>query len=551
MRLPHPSSNGVVGESAQGFPPPGQFEETRASEPTARRRKTKISPPETNQPAASAEQDALKLLLDTALDAVVVMTSAGTIAEWNRRAEEIFGWTKEEVLGRPLAEVLIPEPLRPAHYEGMAHYLKTGEGPFLGRRLEVSALNRDGKEIPVELSISSFRWNGKTAFLGFMRDISGRLRRRSYLENQARSATLLHQLTSFAAQSASVEDALRQCLSAVCEMTGWPAGHAYLPTHKEPLKLVSSVWHCPPGEFKVLRELTESMEFAAGIGFPGHIWDRKEPVWVTDVHGSENFLRARAGHPIEVKSAFGFPITSGDQIIAILEFFNDHEVEPDNFILLTARALGDQVGRVLERKLDAERQHSLLAELNHRVKNMLAVVVGIASQTARNAPSLPSFQESFTGRLMSLSRTYSLMTSTQWQRTQLKDLIAEVLAPHADAKQADIRIEGPPVTLTPKMTLAMGMILHELLTNALKHGALSAPAGRIDMTWRHALQGEQPVLELNWRESGEKPVIPPKKPGFGMKLIETSVRHELRGALQTSYESHGVVHKFTIPWQGD
>jgi two-component sensor histidine kinase len=89
------------------------------------------------------------------------------------------------------------------------------------------------------------------------------------------------------------------------------------------------------------------------------------------------------------------------------------------------------------------------------------------------------------------------------------------------------------------------------MTNAVKHGALSVPEGRIDMTWRHAGNGEGPTLELVWCETGRGRVTPPKKPGFGMRLIETSVRHELRGNLETAYEPDGVRHTFTIPWQGD
>jgi two-component sensor histidine kinase len=291
------------------------------------------------------------------------------------------------------------------------------------------------------------------------------------------------------------------------------------------------------------------MTFGPGIGLPGQVWETKEPLWISDVHKSSNFPRAHAGRSLEMRAALGFPIKSGEQVIAVLEFFNEQVTEPNDALLAVARALGDQVGRVLERKHESERQQALLAELNHRVKNMLAVVVGIATQTARSATSLAAFQESFTGRLMSLSRTYSLMTSAQWQRTSLKDLVSEVLSPHADSKRDNITIEGPPVRLTPKSTLAMSMILHELLTNAMKHGALSVPNGRIAMDWRIADADGKHVLELNWRETGRGAVTPPQKPGFGLKLIETSVRHELRGQLETMYGPQGVQHKFTIPWQ--
>jgi PAS domain S-box-containing protein len=504
----------------------------------------------TREAGGSAPADTgLQLVLESALDAAVVMTADGAITAWNSRAESVFGWSKAEAIGRQLVDLIIPVPLRTQHQKGLAHYRATGEGPYVGQRVETTGLHRDGREFPIEVSVSPLARDGETSFLGFLRDISERKRTEASLEARARRAMLLHQLSSFAAQSASVEDALRQCLSAVCEMIGWPVGHAYLPTPREPYRLISSVWHCPPGKYEVLRTVTEAMGFGPGIGLPGQVWDLKEPVWLSDVTQSDNFPRAHVGQPIEVHSAFGFPIKSGDQVIAVLEFFNEEITEPDNAILMVSRALGDQVGRVLERKLDAERQHTLLAELNHRVKNMLAVVVGIATQTARSATSLPAFQESFTGRLMSLSRTYSLMTSAQWQRTSLKDLISEMLLPHADSKSLNITIDGPPVTLTPKITLTMSMLLHELLTNAMKHGALSVPGGRIEMGWRFISGDSGTALLLIWRELGRGQVTPPQKPGFGLRLIETSVRHELRGQLETVYGAEGVEHTFTIPWQ--
>jgi PAS domain S-box-containing protein len=125
----------------------------------------------------------LQSVLDTALDAVVVMDTDGCIRGWNHVAERTFGWTEEEVRGRRLSEVIVPEQFRAGHEGGRAHYLRTGEGPVLDRRIEVSALHRSGEEFPVELSVTCSEQFGDKLFVGFLRDIS---ERKQLLERQQR-----------------------------------------------------------------------------------------------------------------------------------------------------------------------------------------------------------------------------------------------------------------------------------------------------------------------------------------------------------------------------
>jgi PAS domain S-box-containing protein len=116
----------------------------------------------------------LQSVLETALDAVVVMNVQGHVIGWNRHASSCFGWTADEAIGRPLSELIVPPSLRHAHERGLAHYLATGEGPVLDRRVEVTALDRNGREFPVELSITATRQFGEPMFVGFLRDISER-----------------------------------------------------------------------------------------------------------------------------------------------------------------------------------------------------------------------------------------------------------------------------------------------------------------------------------------------------------------------------------------
>ena len=125
----------------------------------------------------------LASVLETALDAVCIMDSQGLVTGWNGHAAALFGWSEDEAIGRRLSEMIIPPEVRQAHERGLAHYLATGEGPVLDRRIEVSALNSNGDEFPVELSITASEQFGDLLFIGFVRDISDR---KSVLERQQR-----------------------------------------------------------------------------------------------------------------------------------------------------------------------------------------------------------------------------------------------------------------------------------------------------------------------------------------------------------------------------
>lgn len=161
----------------------------------------------------------LAAVLKTALDAVVVMRLDGTVAGWNHVAEATFGWSFDEVCGRRMSELIIPERDREAHERGLAHYLATGEGPVLDTRLELEALHRAGHEIPVELSITRTAQFGDPVFLGFLRDISERHeadRRQALMVDELnhRAKNLFGVVSALAHQTASQSESLADFLPA-------------------------------------------------------------------------------------------------------------------------------------------------------------------------------------------------------------------------------------------------------------------------------------------------------------------------------------------------
>ncbi len=194
---------------------------------------------------------------------------------------------------------------------------------------------------------------------------------------------------------------------------------------------------------------------------------------------------------------------------------------------------------ITERKRQQEHRELLLNELNHRVKNTLATVQSFAVQTLRTAPTLTDGRRAFEARLIALSKGHDVLTRENWQGAGLHEVVAEALAAYVgDGRHPRVRFAGPEIRLRPKTALAISMALHELATNAVKHGALSSQAGRVDLGW--VIEGEPPALRLHWAETGGPPVVAPRKRGFGSRLIEIGLAQDLGGQVRLAFAPDGV-----------
>lgn len=198
---------------------------------------------------------------------------------------------------------------------------------------------------------------------------------------------------------------------------------------------------------------------------------------------------------------------------------------------------------VTETVRSAERQKLMIDELNHRVKNTLATVQSIAMQTARSHADPRSFAEGFQARLLALSHTHDLLTRSHWEGADLGSILEHETEAHGSHR---VSINGPHVALPPAAALSLGMIFHELATNAAKYGSLSATEGRVLVDWAVADQ-TRPRLELTWREIGGPAVSAPSRIGFGSRLIDRNVRHDLAGTVELDYAGDGFVATFSLP----
>lgn len=200
---------------------------------------------------------------------------------------------------------------------------------------------------------------------------------------------------------------------------------------------------------------------------------------------------------------------------------------------------------VTQRKSADARQRLLLNELNHRVKNSLATVQAIAAQSLRG-PGVPAeARERFTARLMALARANDVLVQEAWTGASLASLAAEMARPHGGGER--IAISGPEAHLAPQTATAMALGLHELATNAAKYGALSAPEGRVSLTWTVDGEAKARRLTLTWRETGGPPADSPGPPGFGSRLMERGLASEMKAEVKLAYEPGGLVFRLTAP----
>jgi two-component sensor histidine kinase/integral membrane sensor domain MASE1 len=199
-----------------------------------------------------------------------------------------------------------------------------------------------------------------------------------------------------------------------------------------------------------------------------------------------------------------------------------------------ARLFQSAQRELAERRRAEERQHLLINELNHRVKNTLATVQSMGAQTLRTAGSLEQAREAFVSRLMALSSAHNLLTAQRWEGAELSDLVRQALSPFLNGHA--LEVSGPNVWLESSRALGMAMALHELGTNAAKYGALSVAGGQVSVTW--TLDGED--VRMAWAEKGGPPVTTPERRGFGSRLIEQGLARELNGEVTLEFRPDGV-----------
>jgi len=211
--------------------------------------------------------------------------------------------------------------------------------------------------------------------------------------------------------------------------------------------------------------------------------------------------------------------------------------EPDYFVSVIVDIASRKEAEAAQQRYQGQLR-LLINELNHRVKNTLATVQSIAAQTLRAEPDPVSAYTKFEARLMGLSEVHEVLTRERWHGAALHEVAERALRPFAVAASGQVSVEGPDAWLQPSAALTMALVFHELATNAVKYGALSTDAGRVDLSW--TIQPPRNRLRLTWAESGGPRVTPPRQKGFGSRLIERALKGELRGSASMAFNPDGL-----------
>lgn len=211
------------------------------------------------------------------------------------------------------------------------------------------------------------------------------------------------------------------------------------------------------------------------------------------------------------------------------------------------RAIGERDERLETARQIEKRQTLLVRELHHRVKNTLATVQALVGATGRSTGSFEAFYRSFSSRITSLAKTHTLLTEDYWQTAPLREIVLNELKPFAESRQPRFMLLGPPVELAADLAVPVGMALHELTTNAVRYGALSVPAGYVEVRWNvNEIEGAR-KLHLEWREFGGPPVNKPQHQGFGSTLLQRVLPMQCHAEVEVRYDPEGLRFRMDAP----
>lgn len=273
------------------------------------------------------------------------------------------------------------------------------------------------------------------------------------------------------------------------------------------------------------------------------VWDNIRPLIEQAMAGERvhmvdmPLVMTRKGYTENTFWTFSYsPLNEGDKAMGFLNIAFE----------TTARVEATKAQALIDKQLrESVDQRTLLAhELDHRVKNILSMVTAISHQTFRPPATMESASKEFAARIRALAKAQDILTQTSWTGAKVSEVAFATLAEGIGAR---VKASGPDVELSAKSALALALALHELATNAVKYGALSADSGNVDLTWQVEVEENKQSFLLRWIETGGPLVRPPERRGFGTRLITSALSSEFRGSAEIEYPSQGVVFTLKAP----
>ncbi|MDZ4372626.1 MAG: HWE histidine kinase domain-containing protein [Phenylobacterium sp.] len=422
----------------------------------------------------------LAAVLDSISDVYYAVDASFRIVLFNRRAEEFFGRPREEMIGQTLWD-LFPVEQGPDFVKTLREAMVDRQP----RRFGARSIQNEGRTLDIRVAPLGDDGLGIS-----INDLTERAQAERELRRSERRLNL-----AVRANGIGIFD-----------------------------------WHLPTGETVWSAEMEDIFGLPRG-SFEGHDRDFRRRVVPEDLERLQNGIREalKAGRELV---EFELRILRADGAIRWVGGAAQLVMGADGKPWRMIGANAD----ITERKVADEHQRLLINELNHRVKNTLAIVQGIASQSFRGGGVARGVRDAFEGRLEALSAAHDVLTRQSWEAGSISDIVTEATAPH-HAGDGRLTFAGPPLDLEPKTAVALALAIHELATNAVKYGALSVADGRVEILWTT----DGGILRLTWRESGGPPVQPPSRKGFGARLLEQGLATELGGQVLLDFRPDGLV----------
>jgi PAS domain S-box-containing protein len=404
--------------------------------------------------AVRDNEERIRLIIETSLEAVITMDADGSITGWNPQAERVFGWAPQEVLGRSLGDTIVPERNREEHRRGIQHFLATGVGPVLNQRIEVMALHRNGREFPVELTISAAQLGSTVLFSGFVRDLTDRKRAERRQAVQIAVARVL-------AETTTLNEWVSPLLEAIGVSTGWDLAELWTVDAEAHLLRWGGNWHTPGLEVGAFETISQDLTFASGADVPGRVWATVEPVWMPDTLADLHPARAAAARQLGLRAALGFPVRGTSSVTAILVCFSRSVRPPDDDLLAVMEDVSSRLGQFIEQQRAQEALHAaethvrqlqrleavgrLAGGVAHDFNNLLTVILGrgaillsrlpaghplrrdieLMKKTAERAAALTKQLLAFSRKQMLAPKVLDLNTVVSGITTMLQRLIGE------------------------------------------------------------------------------------------------------------------------------
>lgn len=513
-----------------------------------------------NLRGSPSELTLLNAVCSNASGALFILDQNQHCIYMNPAAVELTGYTLDELQGRPLHDVI--HHTRP---DGRPYPIEDCpiDRAFPGANRERGQerfVHKDGRFYAVEYTASPAREEG--AIVGTVlevRDIAADVGARHALEEETRTLEILNKTGAMLAGTLDLEEIVQAVTDAATELSGAQFGAFFYNTIRDGQALQLYTLSGAP------REAFSAFAQPRHTGIFGPTFAGGSVLRIGDVKADARYGRSAPYHGmpqghLPVTSYLAVPVISRTgEILGALIF--GHE-EPDIFTARSERIVTGIAAQaaiaidnanlfeaaqreIAERQRSERHQQLLIQELNHRVKNMLATVQSIATRTFRGRAEDAAL-ETFEGRLHALSHSHSLIMRENWRDVELREIASTALLPFlaVDPGRGRLVLEGEPLQLTPKIALALGMGFHELAINASKYGSLRAEEGSVEVRWREVEQG---TLCITWVEKQGPPVEPPARKGFGTRLLEQGLAHELGGTVRLVHDPAGLICEIRMP----